>query len=242
MLRGPGPREAPAEDGAGPMEAVATKEGPAEQAARELWRVARKFMPPMRFREDGEERSLPQEMRRAASQALMRPNSLLRDLAGSAVRPRGAKPLLEDVAGKRLKRHCSEVRLGDAQKRSSSEAQLLDMARGPRRDSCDLLGQAPVCQSKESDRACLVPPLCSGAQLEADNGFFSWANQLVCEVAHDASVANFSVARVPGPPPLPPSTLVDCIRPPCGAPPGHSPSPERGPLVPPAPPLLAVCR
>mmetsp|Transcript_4871 Transcript_4871/g.14150 ORF Transcript_4871/g.14150 Transcript_4871/m.14150 type:complete len:261 (-) Transcript_4871:73-855(-) len=217
-----------------------TREGAAEFAARELLRVARKLMPSsvsMKDLHSEEEKSLPQEMRRVASQVLMRPNALFQEIAGGANkrRPSTSKALLEELpqgrAGGRLWRTSSEML-----KRNASEAQLPDLgmrhsASGTRLspmkldsllredDSC----VTPVWQPKESDRPCLVPPLCAGtAQIKADSGFFAWANKIVQEVAEDATAANFSVTRVPGPPPAPLPSTTEAIQPPCLPPPWQS--------------------
>mmetsp|Transcript_355 Transcript_355/g.993 ORF Transcript_355/g.993 Transcript_355/m.993 type:complete len:395 (-) Transcript_355:99-1283(-) len=223
-----------------------SKEGAAEFAARELMRVARKFMPTSVSLKDlnecDEQTSLPQEMRRVASQVLMRPNVLFQEIAGGATRRRplsSSKVLLEDIPASR---RCGALRRSSSEmgflKRSSSDAQLADFAglqNGdgiagarlvPRRIDGILREEEsevmPVWQSKESDRPCLVPPLCSGtAQIEADKGFFAWANQIVQEVAEDATTANFTVSRVPGPPAMLMSTT-EAIQPPSIPPPWQS--------------------
>mmetsp|Transcript_36623 Transcript_36623/g.101699 ORF Transcript_36623/g.101699 Transcript_36623/m.101699 type:complete len:272 (-) Transcript_36623:20-835(-) len=225
-----------------------SKDGPAEMAAREFWRVASKFMPSsystMKALEEEaaqDERSFPQEMRRVASQVLMRPNALFQEITGGATKRRShSQVVLEELPPKsRPRRAASEMRLRDGPKRSAAEAQLPDFGglrhnvSGPRlvpKRADNLLHDdepslvMPVWQAKESDRPCLVPPLCVGtAQIEADRDFFAWANSIVQDVADDATTANFSVARVPGPPPLPPSAPVEAIAPPCAPPPWATP-------------------
>jgi len=215
-------------------------DGPAEFMARELWRVASKFMPSncsMRDLDEDEEGSLPQEMHRVASQVLMRPNTIFQDLAGNATRRRTStsKVILGEIPHK-LRRTHSDTRLREGLKRSASEAQLSELGlwqpvAGPRLmpkrvDGAFLEGEVdiiPVWQPKQSDRACLVPPLCRGtAQIEAGIDFLAWANKIVQDVAEDATTANFSVARVPGPPPMPLALTVEAIRPPCTPPPWQS--------------------
>lgn len=192
------------------------------------------------LREEEEQPMSPvQEMRRVASQVLMRPNTLLQEIARDATKRRpssSSKVVLEEIPASRrnLRRSSSEML-----KRSAADAQLTEFAglrtagvAGPsrlapkrvdgilREDEPEVM---PVWQSKESDRPCLVPPLCSGtAQIEADKGFFAWANKIVQEVAEDATTANFSVNRVPGPPPVPLPSSAEAIQPPCVPPPWQS--------------------
>mmetsp|Transcript_9302 Transcript_9302/g.21855 ORF Transcript_9302/g.21855 Transcript_9302/m.21855 type:complete len:236 (-) Transcript_9302:193-900(-) len=220
------------------------REGPGELAAREIWRVARTFMPTGCILED-EKPAIAEEMRRVASQVLLRPNTLLQELKTGASKRRASassKILLEEIRpSTRLRRTTSEVRLRDGLKRSASDAQLPECgllqhsASGPglvpKRADGALRGEdepelTPVWQAKESDRPCLVPPLCSKtAQIEADSGFFAWANKIVQDVAEEATTANFSVAKVPGPPPLLPFRPVEAIQPPSAPPPWQSSAP-----------------
>uniref|UniRef100_A0A7S4QQT0 Uncharacterized protein n=1 Tax=Alexandrium monilatum TaxID=311494 RepID=A0A7S4QQT0_9DINO len=209
--------------------ARAPKEGAAEYAARELLRVARKFMPSnvsmknANEEEEEQQQSLPQDLRRVASQVLMRPNTILQEITGTGARKRPSstpKLVLEEIPAVR-RRSSSETRLRDGLLSSSGSRLSPKKPEGkPREDEPEVM---PVWQSKESDRPCLVPPLCSGtAQIEADKGFFLWANNIVQEVAQDATTANFSVPRVPGPPPCQFFRSAEAIEPPCMPPPWQS--------------------
>lgn len=221
------------------------QDGPADFAARELIRVARKFIPASISLKDccddqEDELNLPEELRKVTSQLLLRPTGFLQDVVVAGARKRAAssgKQIREDKQpSHRLRRSTSDTR---PRKGSAAEVQPSDLGRplaGPRLTPKRVGGLAreeeldvvPVWQSKESDRPCLVPPLCTGVtQLEADKSFFDWANQIVQDVAEDATSANFSLSRVPGPPPV--RLLgIEAFKAPCSLPPWASQAPTAG--------------